>query len=125
MSFLTATVDGVDQEGIKAGLKADCKVMLKTDGKTSWRSNGLDVSKASTATLYVVAATNFVNYHDISGNAEEKNKQTLDALEGLSYKTLLKRHVKKYQEQYDRVSLVLSKNSRNSNLPTDQRLAAF
>ena len=125
VSFLTATVDGVDQEGIKAGLKADCKVMLKTDGKTSWRSNGLDVSKASTATLYVVAATNFVNYHDISGNAEEKNKQTLDALEGLSYKTLLKRHVKKYQEQYDRVSLVLSKNSRNSNLPTDQRLAAF
>ena len=125
VSFLTATVDGVDQEGVKAGLKADCKVMLKTDGKTSWRSNGLDVSKASTATLYVVAATNFVNYHDISGNAEEKNKQTLDALEGLSYKTLLKRHVKKYQEQYDRVSLVLSKNSRNSNLPTDQRLAAF
>ena len=125
VSFLTATVDGVDQEGVKAGLKADCKVMLKTDGKTSWRSNGLDVSKASTATLYVVAATNFVYYHDISGNAEEKNKQTLDALEGLSYKTLLKRHVKKYQEQYDRVSLVLSKNSRNSNLPTDQRLAAF
>ena len=125
VSFLTATVDGVDQEGVKAGLKADCKVILKTDGKTSWRSNGLDVSKASTATLYVVAATNFVYYHDISGNAEEKNKQTLDALEGLSYKTLLKRHVKKYQEQYDRVSLVLSKNSRNSNLPTDQRLAAF
>ena len=122
VSFLTATVDGVDQEGIKAGLKADCKVMLKTDGKTSWRSNGLDVSKASTATLFIVAATNFVNYHDIGGNAEEKNLQTLKALEGLSYKALLSRHTKKYREQFDRVSLTLGGSS---TLPTDQRLAAF
>ena len=122
VSFLTATVDGVAQEGIKAGLKADCKVMLKTDGKTSWRSNGLDVSKASTATLFIVAATNFVNYHDIGGNAEEKNLQTLKALEGLSYKALLSRHTKKYREQFDRVSLTLGGSS---TLPTDQRLAAF
>ena len=122
LSFLTATIDGVEQEGIKAGLKANCRMMLKTDGKVAWRNNGLDVNKASTATLYIVAATNFVNYHDISGNAEEKNKQTLEALAGKSYNTLLKRHINKYREQYDRVSLTLSGSS---NLPTDERLKAF
>ena len=124
VSYLTATIDGVDQEGIKAGLKADCRLMLKTDGKVAWRSDGFDVNKASTATLYIVAATNFVNYSDISGNAEEKNLQTLDAIEGMSYKKLLNRHIKKYREQFDRVQLTLPK-SPSSDLETDKRLAAF
>ncbi len=122
VSMLAATVEGVAQEGIKAGLKADCRVVLKTDGHVAWRQQGLDVTDASTATLFIVAATNFVNYHDISGNAEEKNLQTLKALEGLSYKVLLSRHTKKYREQFDRVSLTLGGSS---SLPTDQRLAAF
>ncbi len=128
VSMLSATVEGVAQEGIKAGLKADCRVVLKTDGHVAWRQQGLDVTGASTATLFIVAATNFVNYHDISGNAEEKNIRTLKALEGLSYKALLSRHTKKYREQFDRVRLDLSNNSSisgNSGLPTDQRLAAF
>ena len=128
VSMLSATVEGVAQEGIKAGLKADCRVVLKTDGHVAWRQQGLDVTGASTATLFIVAATNFVNYHDISGNAEEKNIRTLKALEGLSYKALLNRHTKKYREQFDRVRLDLSNNSSisgNSGLPTDQRLAAF
>ena len=124
VSYLTATIDGVDQEGIKAGLKANCRLMLKTDGKVAWRSDGFDVNKASTATLYIVAATNFVNYSDISGNAEEKNLQTLDAIEGMSYKKLLSRHIKKYREQFDRVQLTLPK-SLSSDLETDKRLAAF
>ena len=124
VSYLSATIDGVDQEGIKAGLKADCRLMLKTDGKVAWRSDGFDVNHASTATLYIVAATNFVNYSDISGNAEEKNLQTLDAIEGMSYKKLLSRHIKKYREQFDRVQLTLPK-SPSSDLETDKRLAAF
>ncbi|MBR6142058.1 MAG: glycoside hydrolase N-terminal domain-containing protein [Bacteroidaceae bacterium] len=124
ISMLSATIDGVEQEGIKAGLKADCRILLKTDGKVAWRSNGLDVTGATTATLYIVAATNFVNYHDISGDAAEKTRQTLGALQGMPYKKLLSRHIRKYQEQYGRVSLVLDSEA-NSNLPTDERLKAF
>ena len=127
---LAAVVDGVDHEGIKAGLKAECRIKVESDGKLQRGVHSLGVSKATTATLYITAATNFVNYNDISGNPVKKNNVTLDALLGKTYKQLLNNHLKKYQEQYNRVSLVFPMDPRNSRisydaLPTDQRLASF
>ena len=125
---LAAVVDGVEQEGVKAGLKAECRISVETDGKIERKAHSLEVDDATTATLYITAATNFVNYHDISGNPVKKNNETLDGLKGKPYKQLLANHIKKYQEQYNRVSLDLSRNSRDSrasSLPTDERLAAF
>ena len=125
---LAAVVDGVDQEGIKAGLKAECRIKVESDGKIERKAHSIEVEDATTATLYITAATNFVNYHDISGNPIKKNNETLDGLKGKPYKQLLADHIKKYQEQYNRVSLTLGspvgKTSGNS-LPTDERLAAF
>ena len=125
---LAAVVDGVDQEGIKAGLKAECRISVESDGKLKRGVSSLSIENATTATLYITAATNFVNYHDVSGNPIKKNNQILDGLRGKPYKQLLSDHIRKYQEQYNRVSLALSsptgKNSGNS-LPTDGRLAAF
>ena len=127
---LAAVVDGVDHEGIKAGLKAECRIKVESDGKLQRGVHSLSISKATTATLYITAATNFVNYNDISGNPVKKNNVTLDALQGKTYKQLLNNHLKKYQEQYNRVSLVFPMDPRNSRisydaLPTDQRLASF
>ena len=124
LNLLSATVEGVAQEGIKAGLNADCKVMIEADGTVEVEDGGLSVDDATTATLYIVAATNFVNYNDISGDAEKRNKQTLASLNGKSYKQLLADHIKKYQEQYNRVSLTLPKSD-NSTLETDKRVLAF
>ena len=124
LNLLSATVEGVAQEGIKAGLNADCKVMIEADGTVEVEDGGLSVDDATTATLYIVAATNFVNYNDISGDAEKRNKQTLASLNGKSYKQLLADHIKKYQEQYNRVSLTLPKSD-NSTLETDKRVSAF
>ena len=125
MNLLTATVEGVEQEGIKAGLKAECKVMIEADGEVKTEDEGISVDDATSATLYIVAATNFVNYHDISGSPTKKNNETLASLDGKSYKQLLRDHKKKYQEQYNRVSLVLSSNTSQASLPTDERLASF
>ena len=127
---LAAVVDGVDHEGIKAGLKAECRIKVESDGKLQRGVHSLGVSKATTATLYITAATNFVNYNDISGNPVKKNNVTLDALQGKTYKQLLNNHLKKYQEQYNRVSLVFPRDPRDSRisydaLPTDQRLTSF
>ena len=124
VNLLSATVEGVEQEGIKAGLKAGCKVMIEADGDVEVKGEGMSVDDATTATLYIVAATNFVNYHDVSGDAEKKTKQALASLVGKNYKQLLAAHVKKYQEQYNRVSLSLPKSA-NSTLETDKRVAAF
>ena len=124
VNVFSATVDGVEQEGIKAGLKADCKVLIEADGDIEIEDEGISVDDATTATLFIVAATNFVNYNDISGDANKKNQQTLASLHGKSYKQLLNDHIKKYQEQYNRVSLKLGKTT-GSSLPTDERLGTF
>lgn len=125
--IIVATVQGVEQEGIKAGLTAECVANVWADGDVTF--DGADgqvvhVKNATEATIVVSAATNFVNYHDVSGNAEKKNKLRLDQAETMRFPELLKRHVAKYREQYDRVSLSLPK-SENSSLETDKRVAAF
>ena len=124
VNMLSATIEGVEQEGIKPGLKAECKVLIEADGEVEREDKSISVEDATTATLYIVAATNFVNYQDISGDPTKKNDQTLASLNGKSYKQLLKDHLKKYQEQYNRVSLTLPK-SENSGIETDKRLASF
>ena len=122
---LSATVSNVEQEGIPGALKANCRVEVTTDGGRC-RIDGerLLVEQANHVTLVIAAATNYVNYHDVSADPVDKNNRVLGALRTQSYKSLLKRHVAKYQEQYNRVSLTLPK-SQSSALETDKRLAAF
>ena len=119
---LIAEVDGVDHEGIKAGLKAECRILVKTDGQVSDEADKVRVANASEAILYIVAATNFVNYHDTSGNATERNLQSLASVTGTKYKKLLSNHTKKYQEQFHRVNLNLGPGNA---MDTDKRVAAF
>ena len=125
---ISATVKNVEQEGIKGDLTAECRVEVKADGEVKIDDNELEIDDATEATIYIVAATNFVNYHDVSGDPKKNNNQVLGSLRSQSYKQLLKSHLKKYQEQYNRVSLILG-NSRDPKktyaLPTDERLAAF
>ena len=125
---LAAIVDGVDHEGIKAGLKAECRILVQADGEVKRNLESIEVDDATTATIYISAATNFVNYHDINGTPVKKNNQRLALAVQKSYKQLLKSHIQKYQQQYNRVSLCLGnpRTPRNAySLPTDQRLAAF
>ena len=122
---LIAVVHGQDHEGIKAGLSAECRVKVEGEmGLIKQEGDAIRIGMANDITIYVAAATNFVNYHNISGNAADKNRQTLASLQGKDYKKQLKNHIKKYQEQYGRVKLVLPKNG-NSSLETDKRVQAF
>ena len=121
---LFTTVNGVEQEGVPSGLKAVSNVYVKTDGNVTSKDKAITVKDATTAMFLIAAATNFVNYHDISGKPMEKTNQTLSSVTGKSFDKLLKAHLKKYQEQYNRVVLNLPK-SKNSSLETDKRVAAF
>ncbi len=121
---LVATIEGVEQEGIKAALTAQCRTDVKADGMVKDDGETLKVEGATEATLYISAATNFVNYHDVSGNAAQKNEQFLAAAETMKFDQLLKRHLAEYQKQYNRVKLSLP-SSGNAQLPTDQRLDKF
>ena len=121
---LTAVIDGVEHEGIPAGLTAECRMLVESDGQTTDMTDGIAVEGATEATIYVVAATNFVNYHDVSGNPSQKNDATIAALKGKSADELMRSHVAAYQRQYNRVSLTLPRSAQ-SDLPTDERLSRF
>ena len=121
---LSAIVEGVEQEGVPAGLQAECRISITSDGEVMDNAENMRVSNATTATIYITAATNFVNYHDVSGNPTRKNIQTMSGIIGKSYVRLLNDHLKKYQAQYNRVSLTLPKSDKEK-LPTDKRLETF
>lgn len=121
---LIARVKNVEQEGIQGALTAECQTRVLTDGIVEKENASLSVKDATTATLYIVAATNFVNYRNVSHNPTLENDATLAAIKGKKYDELLKTHIAKYCEQYNRVSLTLPK-SESSALETDKRLAAF
>ena len=103
-------VKGQDQEGIKAALTAECVADVKTDG--------------TEATIIVSAATNFVNYHDVSGNAAQRNASYINKVSAMGFAQLEKRHVEAYQKQFNTVKLSLPADA-NAQLPTDQRLDKF
>ena len=103
-------VKGQDQEGIKAALTAECVADVKTDG--------------TEATIIVSAATNFVNYHDVSGNAAQRNASYINKVSAMGFAQLEKRHVEAYQKQFNTVKLSLPTDA-NAQLPTDQRLDKF
>ena len=121
---LTAIVSGVEQEGVPAGLKAECRIWVDTDGTLTDGEQTVTVENATSATVYLTAATNFVSYQDVSGNASARNDAVMAAVKGRSFDSLLQAHLQKYQAQYQRVSLTLPE-SEKSGLPTDQRLAQF
>ena len=116
----------VEQEGIAGKLTAETLIRVESDGTTTDASDRITVSHATTATLYITAATNFENYQTLSDDnaPSRKNQATMASIAGKNYQQLLSRHMGKYKEQYDRVSLTLAKTEQSS-LETDKRLAAF
>ena len=122
---LVARVKGVEQEGVPAALTAECRTDVVTDGRVVASPGGtLRVEDATEATLYISAATNFVRYDDVSGDAARKNEEVLARAEGMSFGQLAERHEERYRAQYGRVALSLP-STENALLPTDERLDRF
>ena len=122
---LSATIQNVEQEGIPGRLTAECRVLAEADGEIVDSTESITIVNATTATLYIIAATNFVNYQDISGDPRQKNDQKTAALKGKTYTQLLDDHIRRYQAQYNRVSLKIAGSAAQASLPTDKRLVAF
>jgi len=121
---LVTRIKGVEHEGIPGGLTAECRTQVISDGKVAAEDKQLTISGATHVTLLVNAATNYVNYHDISGDESAAAKASLAAAAKLSYKKLLARHEAAYGEQYGRCSIKLHSGA-NATLPTNKRKEAF
>ena len=51
---------------------------MRHNGKSGKSNKSVVVDQATVATLYISAATNFVNYHDVSGNASKLASSILE-----------------------------------------------
>ena len=126
---LIAIINGVDHEGVVSKLTAQCRTEIECDGEVSTREidgrQCIRVDGATEVTLYISASTNYVNYHDVSGDPAAKNARRIAAARRYSYDDLLARHVANYQSLYNRVKLDLGKHTADYSLPTDSRLAAY
>ena len=101
------------------------RILADADGEIVDGAESITIVNATTATLYIIAATNYVNYQNISGDPKQKNDQKMTALKDKTYAQLLDDHLRRYKAQYNRVSLNIAGQTSSANLPTDQRLVNF
>lgn len=106
------TKSNVLQQGIVAGNKA---------------APTIEVKNATSATVIISSATNFVNYNDISGDAEATALGYItDYLaKHKDYESSLANHSDKYADQFARVSLDLGENPEKEIKDTEKRIKEF
>lgn len=87
----------------------------------------IEVKDATAATVIISSATNFVNYDDISADAETKALAYINTYmnKNKSYEATINDHVAKYKEMFDRVSLDLGSNAEQENKDTETRIKEF
>ena len=120
------TLDGVtaNHEGQKGKVKFQGRVTAKTQGGTITCKDGvLSVENANEATLYVSIATNFNNYKDITGDAQERAKTYLNKALEHSYAETKKAHIAYFKTFMNKSSLDLGDNT--STETTDKRVENF
>lgn len=93
-------------------------------GKVVVSPKSISVTGANEATFYLTAATNFKNYHDVSGNPEAICKKQIAAITTKSYATIKAAHIRDYQKYFNTFSIDLGKGE-NADLPIDERILKF
>jgi alpha-L-fucosidase 2 len=121
------TMKGIstDHEGIKGQVKFTTIVKpVITNGKIIQGDTILSVVEADEVLIYISAGTNFKNYNDISGNADNEAKKHLNTALKRDYDLAKKEHINYYKSYYDRVKLDLGTTDSIFN-PTDVRIQQF
>jgi alpha-L-fucosidase 2 len=120
-------MDGVsgDAQGIKGSIKFRSEIMVRAEGGTiTAHERQLSVAGADSVTLIVVAATNYVNYKNISASCQKRVSQYLHRVEKKSYEQLRQAHIIDYQKLFKRVDLHVG-SAEGARRPTDKRIRDF
>jgi alpha-L-fucosidase 2 len=114
-----------DYLGIPGRLRYEARLKAVAEGGgVRVHEEDLFVEGADAVTLYVAAATNFVNYKDVSGNPRARVESALAGVAGKSYAEIRAAHVREHRKAFRRVSISLPATA-SSRAPTDERLKAF
>ncbi|HLZ89232.1 MAG TPA: glycoside hydrolase family 95 protein, partial [Puia sp.] len=115
----------IDHEGVKGMVRYEGIAEIKAEGGTvNDTDTSLVVSGANAATIYISIATNFVNYHDLGGDAHGRAEGWLGKAWPKSWAEIGKAHEAAFRRYFDRVRLDLG-SAENDSLPTDERLKNF
>lgn len=105
-------------------LRGTARFSVETDGKLSNTRDKISVSAATSATIFLTAATNYVDYKDVSADSEALSASILEGTDKLSYENIKEAHVKDFQNLFNRFVLNLEPTDQ-SVLPTNQRIFSF
>ena len=104
------------------GLRFESRVrVLATGGTIMTNGNAIAVGNADSATLYLVAATSFKNFQDITADPARICAEELSKASKRNFTNVLAEHLADYQNLFGRVSLDLGSTAA-ADLPTDERL---
>jgi alpha-L-fucosidase 2 len=119
---LILTGKSADYMGVEGKIKYEARIKAVPEGGTM-KTNGVDliIENANSVTLYFAAATNFVNYKDVSADQHQRVDDYLKGIANKNYKTILESAVADHKKYFSRVSLQLP-NTANSFLPTTERV---
>lgn len=105
---LILTGKGAEHEGVPGAIRMECQTEIKTEGGTvKQEADKTTVSGATTATIYISAATNFINYKSVGANEHKKADAYLKEAMKKPYEQALKEHIAYYRQQFNRVRLDL------------------
>lgn len=107
--------------GVLSGI---AKIKVESDGELMEKEGKLSIKNASQATIKLVAATNYIDFQDISADATTLAEGYLQSMEGKTYDQLKSAHLADYKELFDRFSLDLGGDERET-IPTDKRIYDF
>lgn len=120
---LSATTSSVDNK--KGRVRFQIQVLPQVQGgHISEQNDKLNIKNADIVTLLISAATNYINYKDISGDEVERTSARLAEISKDNYEGLKAEHIKNYQKFFNRVSFDLGVTS-SALKPTDQRITEF
>src|SRR5690606_34250977 len=111
-----------DYLGIPGKLRYESRLRAVPEGGEMW-VDGVDlhVSGADAATIYVAAATNFVNYYDVSADQAARVADYFAGIAGKSYESIRADHKADHESFFSRATLRLPATE-NTYLPTNERL---
>lgn len=89
------------------GIHYQLRLAVRCDGVISQSGDSVRVSSASAATLILVAATNYVNYADITADPAVRCEKMMAGATSLTYNQLKAEHITDYQSLFRRVHLDL------------------
>jgi alpha-L-fucosidase 2 len=120
---LVLTGKSADYMGIPGKLRYEARIKAIPQGGTmKVEGEDLVIENADAVTLYFTAATNFVNYKDVSADAHQREEDYEKVLLNKSFDDIKAGDVADYKKLFDRVLLKLPATD-NAWLPTNQRLA--